>query len=118
MGVRTRELAQLRLLFCPGDRRPHANRLSKLSVLRKHQKSSLVVFESLNWNVYYRLYKHLFKAFPFPGTVVLSPDLMIATMELWKKLASKFPKYAYSCSAIKRWGSCRITGWCTLSFPL
>eukprot|EP00873_Tetraselmis_striata_P014529 jgi/Tetstr1/434793/TSEL_023843.t1 len=82
--------------------RPHAKRLSKLSVLRKGQKSSLVLFEALNWTVYYRLYRQLFKLYPFPGTVVLSPDLLIAAMQLWRRLALNFPKDAYSCSAIKR----------------
>ena len=84
------------------SRRPHAHRLSKISQLRKGEKTSLVLFESLNWNVYYRLYRHLFKAFPFPGTVVLSPDLMLSMLELWKKLAMKFPEQAYSCRAIAR----------------
>mmetsp|Transcript_37258 Transcript_37258/g.96689 ORF Transcript_37258/g.96689 Transcript_37258/m.96689 type:complete len:545 (-) Transcript_37258:810-2444(-) len=85
--------------------RPHVQKYSKMRkgmfhTLRRHQNTSLVVFESTYSMVYYRLYSHLFLQFPFPGTVVISPDLSQAIYDKWKALATRWPELAKSCIGI------------------
>eukprot|EP00873_Tetraselmis_striata_P024005 jgi/Tetstr1/444269/TSEL_032161.t1 len=85
--------------------RPHADEVSRQAGLDAHEGAppqAAVLFEADNWHLYYHLLERMLKHMPYPKTLVLAPSFLDKVNQLWMRLAKRWPRYANSCSQIKR----------------
>jgi len=85
--------------------RPHADEVSRMKLdldANSSPEVAAVLFEADNWHLYYHILERQLKHMPYPATLVLAPTFLDRVNALWMRLARRWPRFANSCSGIKR----------------